>query len=58
MVEEFNMRLIFRPTKEQFDEVNRLMELGIWKTKSELMRRIFQDGLESAKKYVEPMEKG
>jgi Arc/MetJ-type ribon-helix-helix transcriptional regulator len=45
MEENNTMRIIFRPTKEIEERLDKLMETGRWKYKSELIRYVMRKGL-------------
>lgn len=47
MTDDNNYRLIFRPTKIQYDRINTIyMNSGRYKHLSELLRHIVEEGLE------------
>lgn len=45
-------RIIFRPTKEQRDRIDKLMKYGRFKTESEFMRTILNEGLPKYEKKI------
>lgn len=48
MDEESNVRLVFRPTKEQYKRLHNLfLKAGQYKHMSELLRRILEIGLDN-----------
>ena len=44
--------IIFRPTKEQCDRVDKLMKSGRFKTESEFMRTILNEGIPKYEKKI------
>ena len=47
---ENNMRLIFRPTTEQYQRIHELMDTGRYKTLSEILRQALNYGLDRIEK--------
>ena len=46
MNDDSNMRLVFRPTTEQYNKLQTVMESGKYKHLSELLRHLINIGLE------------